>query len=137
MKVGVMVVMILSYLGGLQSAKVFQTLSHLKPQYSDEVQTSAVQDLLRRLIGGRADEFVVTVDSSLASSDGLDTYQLSSVAGRKVAIVGSTGVAAATGCYNYLKYYCGCHISWSGVQLRVPSPLPVVASPVTVTTPNR
>ncbi|XP_018426351.1 PREDICTED: alpha-N-acetylglucosaminidase [Nanorana parkeri] len=137
MQVMVMGMVMLSCLGGSLSGKVFQTLSHLKPQYSGIAQTFAVQDLLHRLIGDRADDFVVTVDSDLAGSDGLDTYRLSSVAGGKVAIVGSTGVAAATGCYSYLKKYCGCHISWSGVQLRVPSPLPVVASPVTVKTPNR
>ncbi|XP_072260067.1 alpha-N-acetylglucosaminidase [Pyxicephalus adspersus] len=136
MKVVVLSLLLCS-LGGSVSGKVFQTLSHLKPQYNDTVQTSAVQDLLRRLIGDRAGDFVVTVDRSLAGSQGLDTYRLSSVAGGKVAVVGSSGVAAATGCYNYLKYYCGCHISWSGVQLRVPLPLPVVPSPVTVTTPNR
>lgn len=137
MKVAQLVVILLSSLGVVVSGKVFQTLSHLKPQYRDAVQTTAIQDLIYRLIGKRADEFVVTVNSSLAGSDGLDTYQLSSVGGGKVAVVGSSGVAAATGCYNYLKYFCGCHISWSGVQLQVPSPLPRVPSTITVKTPNR
>lgn len=134
--VGMMIVMVFCLRGSL-SGRAFKTLSHLKPHCSDTTQASAVQDLLRRLIGDRADDFVVTVDRSLASSDGLDTYWLSSVAGGKVLVVGSSGVAAATGCYSYLKSYCGCHISWSGVQLRVPSPLPIVPSPITVTTPNR
>ncbi|XP_068117964.1 alpha-N-acetylglucosaminidase [Hyperolius riggenbachi] len=137
LKVVGLALVVLACVGVVVSGRVFQTLSHLKPQYRDMVQTVAVQDLLRRLIGDRANEFVVSVNSSLAGKDGLDTYQLSSLPGRKVAVVGSSGVAAATGCYNYLKYYCGCHISWSGVQLRVPSPLPIVTSPVKVTTPNR
>ncbi|XP_040292442.1 alpha-N-acetylglucosaminidase [Bufo bufo] len=137
MKVAVLVFILLSSLGVVVSGKVFQTLSHLKPQYRDEVQTSAVQDLLHRLIGDRADEFVVTVNSSLAGIEGLDTYQLSSVGGGKVAVVGTTGVAAATGCYSYLKKFCGCHISWSGVQMQVPSPLPQVPSTITLKTPNR
>ncbi|XP_075033481.1 alpha-N-acetylglucosaminidase isoform X2 [Mixophyes fleayi] len=136
MRVAALAVVFLTSLGLVVSGKVFQTLSHLKPQYRDAVQTAAVQDLLHRLIGDRADEFLIYVNNSLTDSDGLDAYQLSSV-GEKVAVVGSSGVAAATGCYSYLKYYCGCHISWSGVQLRVPSPLPLVASPVTVRTPNR
>lgn len=136
MKVAQLAVILLSSLGVVVSGKVFQTLSHLKPQYRDAVQTTAIQDLIYRLIGKRADEFVVTVNSSLAGSDGLDTYQLSSVGGGKVAVVGSSGVAAATGCYNYLKYFCGCHISWSGVQLQVPSLLPRVPSTITVKTPN-
>lgn len=136
MKVAQLALILLSSLGVVVSGKVFQTLSHLKPQYRDAVQTTAIQDLIYRLIGKRADEFVVTVNSSLAGRDGLDTYQLSSVGGSKVAVVGSSGVAAATGCYNYLKYFCGCHISWSGVQLQVPSPLPRVPSTITVKTPN-
>ncbi|KAM8945599.1 alpha-N-acetylglucosaminidase [Pelodytes ibericus] len=126
-----------AFLGVVFPGQVFQTLSHLKPQKSDYVQTDAVQDLLQRLIGDRADEFVVTVNSSLVDKDGLDTYQLSSLESGKVAVVGSSGVAAATGCYSYLKYYCGCHISWSGVQLQLPSVLPLVAFPITVKTPNR
>ncbi|XP_077315589.1 alpha-N-acetylglucosaminidase [Lithobates pipiens] len=137
MKVVVMMIVMVFCLRGSLSGRAFQTLSHLKPHSSDTTQTSAVRELLRRLIGDRADDFVVTVDSSLASSDGLDTYRLSSVAGGKLLVVGSSGVAAATGCYSYLKSYCGCHISWSGVQLRLPSSLPIVPSPITVTTPNR
>ncbi|XP_053309632.1 alpha-N-acetylglucosaminidase [Spea bombifrons] len=123
--------------GEVFPGRVFQTLSHLKPQKSDDVQTGAVRDLLQRLIGDRVKEFLVTVNASLAGKDGLDTYQLSSLGAGKVSVAGSSGVAAATGCYYYLKYYCGCHISWSGVQLQLPSTLPSVASTVTVKTPNR
>ncbi|XP_029429873.1 alpha-N-acetylglucosaminidase [Rhinatrema bivittatum] len=117
--------------------RVFPTLAHLKPQASDETQTQAVRDLLQRLIGARASEFWVSVNSSLAGKDGLETYQLSSGAGGQVLVTGSTGVAAATGLYSYLKYYCGCHVSWSGVQMRLPSPLPAVRGVITITTPNR
>ncbi|KAG8446625.1 hypothetical protein GDO86_014179 [Hymenochirus boettgeri] len=118
-------------------ARVFRTLSHLKPQESDEVQTVAVRDLLVRLLGDRAGSFLVTVNSSLAGNDRLETYTLSSEPGGKVAVTGSSGVAAATGSYTYLKTYCGCHISWSGIQMELPSVLPPVLSPLTVTTPNR
>ncbi|XP_071967830.1 alpha-N-acetylglucosaminidase [Engystomops pustulosus] len=137
MKVAELAFLLLSFLGASVSGKVFQTLSHLKPQHRDAVQSAAVQDLLYRLIGDRAAEFQVSVNNSLAAPDGLETYELRSVGAGKVAVVGSTGVAAATGCYNYLKYFCGCHISWSGVQLQVPSPLPRVPYTITVKTPNR
>ncbi|KAM4691881.1 alpha-N-acetylglucosaminidase [Rhinophrynus dorsalis] len=137
MKAPVLILVLLGSIGMVFPARVFHTLSHLKPQKSDAVQTEAVSDLLRRLIGDRATDFSVSVNSSLSGKDGLDTYQLSSGVGGKVVVVGSTGVAAATGCYSYLKYYCGCHISWSGVQLHLPTPLPPVTSTVTVTTPNR
>ncbi|XP_053555182.1 alpha-N-acetylglucosaminidase [Bombina bombina] len=137
MKVLLYGLMLFASCGVVSPARVFKTLSHLKAQMNDDVQTAAVQDLLRRLIGDRADEFSVTVDSTLAGKEGLDTYRLSSLQGGRVEVVGSTGVAAATGCYSYLKYYCGCHISWSGVQLQVPSPLPPVKNPVIVKTSNR
>nr|XP_033774828.1 alpha-N-acetylglucosaminidase [Geotrypetes seraphini] len=115
----------------------FPTLAHLKPQASDELQTQAVRELLRRLIGARAGDFWLSVNSSVAGKDGLDTYQLASGEGGKVLVTGSTGVAAATGLYSYLKSHCGCHISWSGMQLQLPSPLPAVREVIRVTTPNR
>lgn len=115
----------------------FETLSHLKPRADDKTQTKAVRDLLERLVKDRAGEFVVSVNRSVAVNE-LETYELRSVAGGKqVSVVGSTGVAAATGIYYYLKYYCKCHISWSGDQLNVPRPLPQVQGVVRVTTPNR
>lgn len=116
----------------------FATLLHLKPQAAEATQTQAVQELLRRLIGGRAADFVVQVNSSLAArAEGADTYQLRTLSGGKLQVTGSSGVAAAAGIYSYLKYYCGCHVSWSAAQLRVPSPLPPVKGTVTVTAPNR
>ncbi|XP_063816091.1 alpha-N-acetylglucosaminidase [Pseudophryne corroboree] len=136
MNVAGLTLLVLAALGVAVAGKVFQSLSHLKPQSRDAVQATAAQELLQRLIGDRADEFLVTVNSSLSGSEGLDTYRLS-FEGRKVAVAGSSGVAAAAGCYSYLRRYCGCHISWSGDQLRVPSPLPPVPAPVTVTSPNR
>ncbi|KAM4622738.1 alpha-N-acetylglucosaminidase [Discoglossus pictus] len=137
MKVVLLGLVLVTLYGVVDPARVFQTLAHLKAQKSDDVQTDAARDLLQRLIGDRAEEFSVMVDRSLAGKDGLDTYQLSSAGDGKVMVVGSTGVAAATGCYNYLKYFCGCHISWSGVQLALPSRLPPIPTPITVKTPNR
>ncbi|CAH2302018.1 alpha-N-acetylglucosaminidase [Pelobates cultripes] len=136
MKILVAICILHASFGVVCPAQTFQTLSHLKPQKSDAVQAQAVTDLLKRLIGDRANGFVVKVNSYLAA-DGLDTYQLSSLPSGQISVVGSSGVAAATGCYNYLKYYCGCHISWSGVQLNLPPVLPPISSPVTVKTPNR
>lgn len=52
-----------------------------------------------------------------------------------VVVTGSSGVAAAKGFYHYLKYYCGCHVSWDGDQLNVPDDLPQVD--VEVQAPSR
>lgn len=39
-------------------------------------------------------------------------------------IVGTSGVAAATGFHHYLKYFCNAHISWEVSQLELPEELP-------------
>lgn len=116
----------------------FETLAHLKPQATDDTQARAVGDLLHRLIGARANEFIVVVNRSLGLANGdLDTYELRSARNDMISVTGNTGVAAATGIYNYLKYFCNCHVSWSGDQLRVPSPLPPITGVLKITTPNR
>lgn len=43
-----------------------------------------------------------------------------------VKIIGTSGVAAASGFHTYLKYYCNAHVSWEGVQLNLPDSLPDV-----------
>ncbi|KAK1160290.1 alpha-N-acetylglucosaminidase [Acipenser oxyrinchus oxyrinchus] len=116
----------------------FETLAHLRPQATDDSQARAVGDLLQRLIGARANEFIVVVNRSLGLANGdLDTYELRSARNEMISVTGNTGVAAATGIYNYLKYFCNCHVSWSGDQLRVPSPLPSITGVLKITTPNR
>ena len=41
-------------------------------------------------------------------------------------------MAVANGLHYYLKYYCNCHVSWSGDQLRIPVPLPQPDDTVTI-----
>uniref|UniRef100_A0A8C6YPV8 N-acetyl-alpha-glucosaminidase n=1 Tax=Nothoprocta perdicaria TaxID=30464 RepID=A0A8C6YPV8_NOTPE len=47
------------------------------------------------------------------------------------------GVAAAAGLYRYLRDFCGCHVSWSGAQLRLPDPLPRLAAELRAVSPGR
>lgn len=102
-------------------------------------EAAAVRELLARLLGpGRAAAFSVSVERALAAESGLDTYRLSGGgAGARVRVVGSTGVAAAAGLHRYLRDFCGCHVAWSGSQLRLPEPLPAVPEELTEATPNR
>lgn len=102
-------------------------------------EAAAVRALLARLLGpGRAAAFSVSVERALAAESGLDTYRLSGGgAGARVRVVGSTGVAAAAGLHRYLRDFCGCHVAWSGSQLRLPEPLPAVPEELTEATPNR
>ncbi|XP_035260693.1 alpha-N-acetylglucosaminidase [Anguilla anguilla] len=114
----------------------FLSLDHLKPQASDKIQTRAVADLLKRLIGNRAREFKVLVDRTLANGS-VDVCELRSASNNRIAATGSTGVALATGIYNYLKYFCNCHVSWSGSQLNIPQPLPAVTGVLRISTQHR
>ncbi|XP_035951364.1 alpha-N-acetylglucosaminidase isoform X2 [Halichoerus grypus] len=102
-------------------------------------EAAAVRALLARLLGpGPAAAFSVSVERALAAESGLDTYRLSGGgAGARVRVLGSTGVAAAAGLHRYLRDFCGCHVAWSGSQLRLPEPLPAVQEELTEATPNR
>ncbi|XP_034992929.2 alpha-N-acetylglucosaminidase [Zootoca vivipara] len=116
----------------------WDSIARLQPRTDDARQAVAVRELLERLLGPRAaSAFSVSVNRSLAGPGGLDTYRLSSRAPGVVNVAGSSGVAAASGIYQYLKDYCGCHVSWSGKQLRLPDSLPPVPTEIIVTSPNR
>lgn len=114
------------------------SIGALQPEAGEARQAGAVQELLERLLGPRAaSAFTVSVNRSLAGPGGLDTYRLRSGAPGVVDVAGSSGVAAASGIYHYLKDFCGCHVSWSGTQLRLPESLPPVPTVISVTSPNR
>lgn len=126
----------LFFLGSVSGSRQFRSLSRLRAKASDETQTIAVNKLVWRLLGETARDFVVSVNSSL-SRHGLDVCELRSESNHKVVAVGSSGVAAAAGVYNYLKYYCNCHVSWSGDQLRVPRPFPLITGVLRISTQHR
>ena len=116
----------------------FKQFSHIKTKTPKSVQEQAVKDLITRLIPRYASNFVIVVNSSLGPHPDLDTFQYVTDAGEgKLVITGTTGVAAALGFQHFLKYQCHAHVSWSGDQLNIPEPFPVVQRPVSVTSPNR
>ncbi|KAF6735093.1 Alpha-N-acetylglucosaminidase [Oryzias melastigma] len=114
----------------------FPPLEQLRPAASERAQAAAVSALLQRLLGNRSAEFAVSVNRSL-STDSLDVCELRSGRNHRIIATGSSGVAAASGIYNYLKYFCNCHVSWSGDQLEVPSPLPALSGVLRINTPHR
>jgi alpha-N-acetylglucosaminidase len=63
-----------------------------------------------------------------------DIFEISSRAG-KIILRGNNGVAIASALYYYLNEYCHCQITWNGVNLRLPSPLPVVPATIRKTSP--
>ncbi|XP_072105359.1 alpha-N-acetylglucosaminidase [Mobula birostris] len=135
---GGVAVLLLLMVPGL-SAVGFPGLSHLVPAASDEVQSEAVQQLCRRLLGPRANDFVLTVRQQRPAGAGAPApaFELSSLPDGRVQVLGTTGVAAAGGLYWYLRTFCGCHISWSGRQLQLPTPLPRLRRVLQITAPDR
>lgn len=96
-------------------------LTHVTMKTPLLVQRQSVLDLIGRVLPKRAQEFEVLVDETLD----LNSFViLKTNRSEKVEIQGSTGVAAAKGFYHYLKYFCGCHVSWDGEQLNLPDVLP-------------
>ncbi|KAF8790491.1 Alpha-N-acetylglucosaminidase like protein [Argiope bruennichi] len=87
---------------------------------SSNDEADAVTQLLHRLIPEKAEQILIEVDYNL---DNRDAFEISTQ-NDKVLISGTRGYAAAAGVYHYLKEFCGCHISWSGNQLRLPVELP-------------
>lgn len=114
----------------------FPTLNHIKPKAGDKEQGRAVVELLKRLLGNRSTEFIVSVNKSL-SNDSLDVCELRSTKNNKIVATGNSGVAVASGIYNYMKYFCNCHVSWSGDQLDLPRPLPKLIGVLRINTPHR
>ena len=102
------------------------------------MQEQAVKDLITRLIPKHASKFLIRVNSSLGPHSDLDTFEYVTDSNEgKLVITGTTGVAAALGFQHFLKYSCHAHVSWSGDQLEIPEPFPVVQKTVVVTSPNR
>uniref|UniRef100_A0A3B4B3N2 Alpha-N-acetylglucosaminidase n=1 Tax=Periophthalmus magnuspinnatus TaxID=409849 RepID=A0A3B4B3N2_9GOBI len=126
----------LALCGSVTPQRRFPTLEHLRPGSSEQAQADAVNGLLHRLLGTRASEFIVSVNKSL-SNDSLDVCELSSTRNNRVVVTGSSGVAVASGIYNYLKYFCNCHVSWSGDQLDLPRPLPKLSGVLRIASPHR
>lgn len=102
---------------------------------SSETEQKAVEDLIVRLLPNHSSKFVIIINRTLGPEKH-DTFRYTSREGTLV-IEGSNGVAASTGFYHFLKYRCSAHVSWSGNQLKIPSPFPEVKEVVRVSSPYR
>lgn len=131
---------LIQFSGGLNVRSFrLKHFSHIKTKTPTTVQEQAVKDLITRLIGpSYASKFTIMVNASFGSQQDLDTFEYVTNAGDgKLVITGTSGVAAALGFSHFLKYRCFGHVSWSGDQVKMPDPFPVVKTPVRITSPNR
>lgn len=121
--------LLITLVGRNEGNNYFPHFRKLKSRSTASVQTAAAQDLVRRLIPDRADEFNIQVDPYLAEGDkDVFTFVTDKATG-KMNITGNAGVVATWGFYHFLKFHCGCHVSWGGQQLNIPKPLPVIEAP--------
>ena len=117
-------------------AGVWENFDHLTSKAAIKDQELAVRGLIFRLLPHRASEFTVAVDPSLAKP-GQDAFTLQTV-DAKLALTGTSGVAAGWAFHHYLKYFCKAHFSWSGNQLdTIPTPLPAITQKLKVVVPHR
>lgn len=112
-----------------------EAFGHIKSDANPTTQQQAVHDLIARLLPKYKDIFFIKVDPKLGGT-GLDKFAYVSV-DSKLSIRCTTGVACAMAVNHFLKNYCKAHVSWSGDQLEIPSPFPVVKNVVTVSIHNR
>ena len=80
---------------------------------------SPVTGLLERIDKGASKKFIIEQVKSDADFFELDQK------GDKVVIRGNNYVSIATGLNWYLKYYAGIHLSWNGMQAKLPAVLPL------------
>lgn len=93
---------------------------------------TAAEGVLGRLLKGRAKEFHLLLDRTLAKTD---AYQIQASNGI-VTVKGTGGVALCRGAYDYLKSQCKAVVTWDTTQVKLPPVLPDL-KPTTVVTPNR
>jgi alpha-N-acetylglucosaminidase len=96
-----------------------------------QLNIKAAEGLLHRIIPNQASHFVV---EPLSQQQGDDVFQVESRDG-KIVLSGNNGVSIASALYYYLNTYCHCQITWNGVNLHLPDPLPSVSAKITKTSP--
>ena len=88
--------------------------------FSAVIQASPIDGLLERIDKGASRKFVIEQIKSPTDFFELDQK------GDKVVIRGNNYVSIATGINWYLKYHAGIHLSWNGMQAKLPEVLPAV-----------
>lgn len=80
-----------------------------------------VEEMLERIDPGASGKFIIEVQKNPEK----DFFELDQE-GDKVVVRGNNYVSIATGVNWYLKYYAHIHLSWNGMQAKLPAVLPPV-----------
>lgn len=89
--------------------------------FSLALSASPVGDMLERIDKGASKKFLIEI----RKGGDQDWFELDSRAG-KVVVRANSNISAAVGVNWYLKYYAGVHVSWNGMQAKLPAVLPEV-----------
>ncbi len=81
---------------------------------------SAAKNLINRLIGDRAENFILQIGFNDEKND---AYEVIAEKG-KVTITGNSPVSLTRGFYDYLKNACHSQVTWSGQNISIPAILP-------------
>ena len=109
---------------------VILSLTGIKNGYS-QLDKGVISSFVRRVVGDRA---VAFVPEYISPVDGKDVFEVESRKG-KVILRGSNGLSVGAALNCYLREYCHSLVTWNGVDLRLPTVLPVVKTPVHRVTP--
>jgi alpha-N-acetylglucosaminidase len=96
-----------------------------------QLNINAAKELLHRIIPAQTSHFVI---EPLKAKNGQDCFQIESRNG-KIVLSGNNGVSIASALYYYLNDFCHCQITWNGVNLHLPNPLPNVPNKITKYSP--
>jgi alpha-N-acetylglucosaminidase len=96
--------------------------------------TVAARGLISRLLPAYAAQ--IDVELIPAAPDGLDVFEVETIAGRLV-LRGNSGVAVGSALNWYLRNVAHAQFSWNGDNLALPAHLPPVPAKVRVTSPYR
>lgn len=102
-----------------------ELFKNVKSDVPAAVQAIAAKNLINRMLPEeQSSKFDVIINFNLTTN----TFKLyKNDSSERVQIIASSGVAASKGFNYYLKYYCNCHVSWEGSQLKsIPANLPNV-----------
>ncbi|HRU64017.1 MAG TPA: alpha-N-acetylglucosaminidase TIM-barrel domain-containing protein, partial [Paludibacteraceae bacterium] len=98
-------------------------LVNATPQSNMQEQKKAVQDLIKRVLPQKANDFEIEFISK--DSDDKDIFEVFSK-NDKIILRGNNGVSVASAFNYYLKHIAHCQITWNGTNLNLPEPLPKV-----------
>ena len=102
--------------------------------FSEKEQIKAVKGLIDRVTSGRSGEFEVRLLQE--RPDSMDFFEYSAENG-KIVLGGNNGVSIASALGQYLRDFCGFHLSWCGSNTVLPESLPRPEEKVTKTSPYK